>query len=417
MVINAGELDKATLELVVADDAVEKLMHDLRSMAALGLLTTTVDPANKRRYIVNTVVVVEDPNPIKTTVKREDGDAGQASTSIIHSVNYQGMLRDVSMLKVGKDATLCLVCLNQYNENMVGAVPDAKGDPVNVTCVSFDLRKGPKAVTDYWARLEWVSVHEVCMWSQHAWMVNMRGWSTCVRFLQRIDDAIATAAPQHKLMQDKISPSPRVFPLLHYEAIVYPHSWSITKAMPAAKWLRLKVRSVSDVCLSRKCRCKMHVCIRCATHTYAHHPRAHTTTHTSQKMLDMGLHGQEACEQAAKELDLPFVQVQRIVYSNSATIKRHERRTLGTTSTKKRKPPSQHQRGTVTGKSRVVALRKFLQGDVEGDAAMPGIMAANMSHKAYGQMRRNRGQGKDKQVVSLLVNIMPDGQRGVSCMT
>lgn len=52
---------------------------------------------------------------------------------------------------------------------------------------------------------------------------------------------------QHALMAAKSTPSPRVFPLLHYEAIVYPHSWSITKAMPAAKWLRLKV--LGSVCM------------------------------------------------------------------------------------------------------------------------------------------------------------------------
>ena len=41
------------------------------------------------------------------------------------------------------------------------SVPDYKGDPVPVTCVSFDLRRGASALQDYWTRLEWVCINEV----------------------------------------------------------------------------------------------------------------------------------------------------------------------------------------------------------------------------------------------------------------
>lgn len=86
-----GELDRATLKLLVADDAVEKIMHDLRSLAALGLLTTTVDPSGTRRYIVNTIVVVEDPKPLQSAVKQEGGvRTGQATDNIVCTDEYQG---------------------------------------------------------------------------------------------------------------------------------------------------------------------------------------------------------------------------------------------------------------------------------------------------------------------------------------
>lgn len=82
-----------------------------------------------------------------------------------------------------------------------------------------------------------------------------------------------------------------------------------------------------------------------------------------QKRLDEGLQGHEACQQAAKDLDLPLVQVLRVVYSRTAAIKRHGRR-MGTVAPSERRrvqQPRTSQWGDVAHRSRLLAVRKALQ--------------------------------------------------------